>query len=160
MKEDPVAICNLGNETVYDLRFTDNDTLWVLGEKTLTVLDTKGNVCGTYYLAARRLHSYDFSAEGFAVLCLNMLETGEEYAVVTVDQNGAEMAYAELSGVVDVTACGKYVTVLTARELSVFRRYLQPYTQTPNTWLATSAFARTDGTVLLVTGNSAHLYLP
>jgi hypothetical protein len=159
-REEPVAIYNLGNETVYDLRFTDDHTLWVLGEKTLTVLDAEGSLLGAYQLASRRLHSYDFSAEGFAVLCLNMLESGESYAVVTVDRNGRELACTELTGVLDVTACGKYLSVLTARELFVFRRKLQSYAQTPNTWLATSAFVREDGTVLPVTGNSAHLYLP
>ena len=60
----------------------------------------------------------------------------------------------------DVSAAGDYVAVLTVNELTIFKQDMTVYADTANSWGARRVLVREDGSALLVTNESASLYLP
>ena len=60
----------------------------------------------------------------------------------------------------DVSAAGSYLAVLTSSELTIYKSDLTVYASASNSWGARRVLMRADGSALLVTAESASLYLP
>lgn len=160
-EEEPLHTIALGDELIYDLRFTEDDTLCVLGEKALTFFCADGSVKGEYSLSEMELEAFDLGGNGFVLLQTNMNMAGSSTAICSVDEAGTKLGeFAVIGNLLDISAKGKYAAVLTSEELVVLRRDMSVYARVPNTWLATGALMRADGTVILVTSSSASIYIP
>ena len=62
--------------------------------------------------------------------------------------------------VLDLSAAGRYVGVLTASGLTIYTRDLTPYKTLQNTMGARNVVLREDGTAFLVGNDTARLYVP
>ena len=62
--------------------------------------------------------------------------------------------------ILDFSACGKYVAVLTSQNLNVYHKSLELYATTNQISGYTDAIVRKDGSVLVVSSDKASVYLP
>ena len=78
-----------------------------------------------------------------------------------MDSDGETIASLELEDqILDLSAAGRYVAVLTAAELTIYTKDLQPYQVLDNTMGARNVTLRSDGTAYLASGETAQLYIP
>ena len=132
-----------------------------MGQKTVTLLSTEGEILRQINLESNPLVSCDFSSKDFVVILQRMGIAGEGYRITTLDGSGEELGVKELNERVrSVSASGRYVAVLTDSEAVVYRRNLKRYAYTKDIGPATSVIARPDGSALLVSGTEAVLFLP
>ena len=152
---------DLGPELVYDLRYLGDDTLCAIGETDVQFYTADGEAAGTYVYNDCYLKDFDAGGDGFLVLSLNMYRAGNRYSLVTVDEAGQELGTVYVGQeILSLSACGKYVAILTPEGLSVYDRGLELYAQTADVGSATSVLMRRDGSVLLLGGGEGHLYIP
>lgn len=160
-KDEPVCTLSLGDALVYDLRFTQKETLCIVGENSLSFYDMAGDVQGVYDLSAAPMGAFDLMGEGFVLVQTNMYMAGSDVAVRSVDYSGKELGVLPVEGnLLDISANGSYAAVLTSEELIICRRDMSVYARVPNTWLATSALMRDDGTVIVAASSSAAIFIP
>lgn len=160
-REEIVHQFSLGSELFYDLFFTDDDELCAVGEKALHFVATDGKEIGTYLYRDPYLKDFDRGGDGFLTLSTNMYRAGNRYSLTTVNENGREIANRFLGQeVLDLSACGRYIAVLTQGKLTVYTQSLAVYHETTDVAGATSVVMRNDGTVLLLGNGQGKLYIP
>ena len=59
-----------------------------------------------------------------------------------------------------MSSAGRYLSVLTADGLTIYSGALEPYHSTANLQGARRVLQRSDGSVTLISGETARLYLP
>ena len=81
--------------------------------------------------------------------------------LVTVDKNGEALGTLDVrEEVLSISASGRYLAVLYADRLEVYNQDLQPYAALRGIGSAREVLMRPDGSVLLLSGGSASLFLP
>jgi len=159
--ESPLLDVSLGNDMPYDLYFCDSDTVCVIGESGVTYVDTAGTVTGSCSYSQPFIKEYDRGGNGFLTLLVNMYSAGNRNTLQCVDHNGGELGSLYLGeDVLDISAAGKYVAVLTNENLSIFNSALEVYAQTVETRSATSVVMRPDGSALLLGSSDGSLFIP
>lgn len=159
--EDIQQVIPLDNQLIYDLYFVNEQTLCALGESSVCYVRTNGEPIGEYSYSNQYLKNFDNGGSGFLTLSVNMYKAGNRYSVITVDEKGQELAQLYLGQeILDLSACGKYIAVLTPQRLTIYNRSLEVYAQTAETGSATAVVMREDGSALLLGGGQGRLYLP
>lgn len=159
--EDIQQVISLDNQLIYDLYFVNEQTICALGESSVRYVRTDGEIVGEYSYSNQYLKNFDNGGSGFLTLSLNMYKAGNRYSIVTVDEKGQELAQLYLGQeILDLSACGKYIAVLTPQGLTIYNRSLEVYAQTAETGSATAVVMREDGSALLLGGGQGRLYLP
>ena len=152
---------SLGNELIYDLEFTDNDTLCAVGENSISYLTSSGERMGKYDYDDAYLKDFSFGGSGFLTLTLNMYKAGNRYRVVTVGTDGEEIGSLSTDAqILDVSAAGTYVAVLTAKNLTIYNAALELYAEQENTGSATNVVMRDDGSAILLGSGQGTLFVP
>ena len=152
---------SLGNELIYDLEFTDNDTLCAVGENSISYLTSSGERMGKYDYDDAYLKDFSFGGSGFLTLTLNMYKAGNRYRVVTVGTEGEEIGSLSTDAqILDVSAAGAYVAVLTAKNLTIYNAALELYAEQENTGSATNVVMRDDGSAILLGSGQGTLFVP
>lgn len=154
--EAPVTL-SLDAQMIFDMAFLDDERVCAVGESSLQFFTADGKLLREYSLQTGSLSAYRFG-NGMVAAAYDLLSGGS--ALVLLDAQGKELAYAELSGaVLHLSVCGDYISVLTERELRIYDRSAQLCGSTGNVgW--SSSLVRSDGTVLCLTGHSAALFIP
>ena len=107
------------------------------------------------------LKEYDLGGDGFLALAVNMYRAGNRNSLVTVSETGEEIASVYLGReILDLSACGGYVAVLTPDQLTIYNKSLEVYAETSDIGTATAVLMRADGSALLLGGGAGWLYLP
>lgn len=151
----------LGNLLVYDLGYLDDALLCAIGETEAVFVQGDGTRLAQYDYGGRYLKDYSLSGDGFLALALNTYQAGSRYSIVTVDARTGEPSERYLGvEVLSISACGRYLAVLTVDGLNIYTSDLELCAQTEETGAATRVIARSDGTALLVEGASASLFIP
>lgn len=159
--EEPVGSVSLGNELIYDLNFVKNDLICAVGESSVQFVRTDGTVVGSYSYEGQYLKDHDGGGDGFLALTLNMYKAGNRYTVVTVNDKGEELASLYLGEeIVDLSANGKYLAVLTPEALTIYHCDLKVYSRTTEIAGVTSVAMREDGTAVLIGNGSGKLFIP
>ena len=159
--EDTAVTVPLGEELVYDLRFVGDERICVIGSSRISWYSVSGEKIGSHELQPQYLADYDMYGDGFVLLNVNKYITGDASRVVSVDHTGKVLGQLELEEpVLNISACGKYAAVLTAKRLIICRRDLSIYAEAENIWMASDVLMRKDGTAIMVAGSSADLYIP
>ena len=159
-EQEPVQIA-LGNQLIYELDYLQDRYLCAVGETSLQLLRTTGEIYGTYGYNGEHLMKYDINGDGFVTLALNPYQTGSQYVLKTVEYDGQERASLALGQeVLHLSAAGDYVAVLTASGLQIYTSDLQLYAQTDDILGITQVLMREVGTAVLVAANHASLFLP
>lgn len=151
----------IGNTLIYDLRFVSKDCLCVLSEHCLYFYDLEGQQQGSFSFGDSYLKDYTFDGSGFLTLVMNLYQAGNQYTVVTVDYAGNELGRVSPGEqILDVTAAGKYLAILTSNQLSIYDHTLKEYDVSDNTVSATNVVIRDDGSAIMLANGHGTLYVP
>ena len=159
--EEMAGEISFGNELIYDLDFTDEETILAVGEQHARWFSLGGEQLGSYDYSDRYLKDFDFGGSGFLTLVLNMYQAGNRYQVTTVDAAGEALGSLDFDEqILDFSAAGKYVAVLTAGQLRIYDNTMHLYAHTENESGATNVVLREDGTALLIGSGRAARFVP
>lgn len=159
-KEEAFATVVLDGFTVLDMDF-DASGLWLLGESSLVTLSAKGELQQEYRFDPGYLKGYALEGDGFALLLLGKYRAGSASHVVTVDHDAQPIARQELTGqVLSMSACGRYVALLSGRRLDIYTRDLELYATLEDTQSARHVALSSDAGALLANSQEAWLYIP
>ena len=152
---------SLGSQLIYDLLFVGDKTICAIGETSVQYLTLDGTFLGSYSYQDRYLKDFTADGDGFLTLAVNMYKAGNRYSLVTVDEKGKEIASVYLGQeILDMSACGRYLAVLTPEGLTIYTQSLSVYHQTVETGNATAVVMRKDGSALLLGNGQGWLYVP
>ena len=156
-RTDTPAELSLDAQIIYDMAFTDSDSLCAVGESSLQFFTPEGTLLREYQMQSGRLSAYRFTPDTVAA-AYEHYQGGS--TLVLLNAQGKELANLEIKeAVLHLSTCGNYITVLTERELRIYDCTLQLCGSTENkSWQA--ALARSDGTAICLTDHSAVLYIP
>lgn len=158
-EREPDAVCSLGNNTILALNWA-SEPLRVLGENALAFVSSDGTLAGTYSYDRRVLKGFSLEGDSCALL-LGKYRAGSSADLVLVDAAGEELASLPMDQqVLSMSAAGRYLSVLTADGLTIYSGALEPYHTVAGLQGARRVLQRPDGSVTLITSETARLYLP
>ena len=154
------ARCTLRGSVVYDLTAAGSGFCAVT-EEQLCFIGTDGVMTAAYDYGGDYLRRVSVSEDGYAAVLLGRYRTGTQHRVVTVGDDGRELASLELDAEVSsLSAAGRYVAVLTGEELYIYDRQLALCAQLEEVSQAREVLMRSDGSAVLAGSTAASLYLP
>lgn len=152
----PSMSASLGNNVILDLN--GDSAVWCIGDTGISVL--QGSSIETWSYQEQHLKNYAFSEE-FAAVLVGKYRAGSQAELYTIDSQGTPSVGRVISEqVLSLSACGKYVAVLTADRLDIYTQSLDRYATLEGTSGAQKVLMRDDGTALLIGSSTAHLYVP
>lgn len=158
--QTPDAVCSLGNNTVLALDW-QSDVLRVLGEDSLDLVSKDGALIASYSYGGRYLKGFSLSGGDFSTLLLGRYRAGTDAQLITVDDQGGELAALPLNQqIISLSSAGRYVSLLTPDGLSIYTQELELYHDMSATQGVRKLLQRSDGSVFLISAETARLYLP
>lgn len=154
-REEPVAQVPLGNQLIYDVTFWGKDTICALGETSLVVFTTDGEVLGTY--PCDKVVAFDLEGNSFAAL---VYEAEGGYELATVDKQGRELGRVSMESFYGLDVAGKYVARLDETGLVISGKGLETWFESQDGLNATGVQACDNGTAFLTDSQRARLFLP
>ena len=159
-KAEAFNTVELNGFTVLDMDF-DSQGLWLLGENCLLTLSEKGEELGRYDFDPAYLKGYALSGDGFATLLLGRYRAGSASDLVTIGRDGEPLGRLDLTGqVLSLSACGRYVAILSGQRLIVYTKDLTQYAVLDDSRHARHVTLCDDGSALLADSQDAWLYIP
>lgn len=168
----------LSSMVVYDLTETEPKAAWNVaggvalglderGGRQIAVCDTAlvcggadGTVYGSYDFAGAYLRGWAVG-EDYTVLQLNRYYAGSLGRIVTVGQDGAEMASLDVSEeIIGISAAGRYIAVLYTGRLVIYTPQLLEYARLENVDRAKGVLMCADGSALVLESEQAVRFLP
>ena len=144
---------------VYELGAVDG-RFCAVTDKALCFVKNDGAVTEYSYQGAT-LSRCSLGGGKFAAVLLENYSSGGLTHLATVNTAGEEIAsLAVESEVLDLSAAGRYLTVLYSNRLAIYDQKLQPCTVLEDVSSARRVLMRADGSAVLVGTNAASLYLP
>ncbi len=158
-REEPTRTISLGSNVVLSIRSAGR--CWILGDKSLVILDSSGVITATYDYQDRYLKMGTLQGDGFATLFLSRSSSGSSGTLVTVGADGEPYGQLELEGQAQALAAqGRDVALLTTGEIIAADRKLERYTTSPNQQGIRNVAVYEDGTVALINSAAVSLYFP
>ena len=159
-EEEPYGNYDITDGLVADIGWVDGKFAAV-SDTSLTFADIKGELEGSFGYKGAHLREYDLHGDGFAAVLLNRYQSGSVGQLVTVGADGTELGSLEVSEEVqDISAAGRYLAVLYLDRLVIYNQALETYASLKGTESARGVLMRTDGSALLLSSESAKLFLP
>ena len=159
-EEEPYGNYDITDGLVADIGWVDGKFAAV-SDTSLTFADIKGELEGSFGYKGAHLREYDLHGDGFAAVLLNRYQSGSVGRLVTVGADGTELGSLEVSEEVqDISAAGRYLAVLYLDRLVIYNQTLETYASLKGTESARGVLMRTDGSALLLSSESAKLFLP
>lgn len=106
------------------------------------------------------MQGFSLQGSGYALMFYSKYQGGSTGELVTVDETGVIGTVGLNDEVLSISASGDYVAVLTAAELSIYKSDLTLYASAENTWGARRVLLRNDGSAVVISSESASLYVP
>ena len=158
-REEPTRIVSLGSNVVLSVRSAGR--CWILGDRSLLVLDSSGVITATYEYGDQFLKMGTLQGDGFATLFLSRSSSGSTGTLVTVGADGKPYGQLELEGqALALAAQGHDLALLTTGDILAADRKLEKYTTTPNQKGVRNLAVYQDGSVALVNSAAVSLYFP
>ena len=159
-KTEPVANYDITDGLVAEI-CEKGGSLVTVSDTCLTVADTKGEILGSYAYGDDYLREFEMAGDGFTVLLLNRYQSGSVGRLVTIGPEGEELGTLDIrKEVLSVSACGRYIAVLYPGSLVVYNQNLNVYATLNGITDIKEALVRADGSALLMSSQSASLFLP
>lgn len=156
----PTVSVELGNSVILALE-ERGGIIRALGDYGFWAVDQSGTLLGSVTWADRFLKNYTLSGEEFSAALLSQYRAGGSSALYVMDQNGALSRTLPLSEqVLCLDSAGQYLAVLTADRLDLYTADLTLYSSLSGTQGARKVLLREDGTAMLISTDSARLYVP
>ena len=158
--EEPVANYDVADGLLVEISAGD-DRFITVSDTRLTYADAKGTITGSYVYGDVYLREYDLSGDGFAALQLNRYQSGSLGQIVSIGTDGTELGVLDVSEeILDISAAGRYLAVLYANRVIVYDPNLKVYATLTGIDQVRGVLMRPDGSVLLLSAESAQLFLP
>ena len=158
--EDPVGDYDVSDGLVLAIG-QQGDRLVTVTDTCLALADRDGGDQTRYDYSGAYLREYALEGDGFTALLLNRYRSGSVGRLVTVDDQGEEIASLEVRDeVLGISAAGRYLGVLYLDRLVIYNQELQEYAALNGISYARTVLMRQDGTALLVGSQKAELFLP
>jgi len=157
--ETPTADVDLGQRLVL---WTDwvGDVCCLICREDVLFYDTAGKLLGSYTPGDRTITGAA-AVDGCLALSLSAGRTGDRDALVILSSDGSVQSEKTLGRSVEqLSAAGDYLAVRTPQGVSLFTARLETYGEVTDSGDLQAAYARPDGSVLLVNGQGVALYLP
>ena len=159
-EDSPNWTCSLGGGAVLELRW-DSSGIWALGESAVSSVNTRGELVGSYDYTGRFLKGFSLDGTGTAALLLGKYRAGSSSELSVVNPDGEVRASLPMDEqVLSLSAAGRYIAVLTADRLDIYNQDLELYASLDGTLSAQKVLQRADGSAMLISNNTAHLYVP
>ena len=160
---EPLLDVPMTGKAVYDVDMVGRR--WcAVSEEGLYFLGTDGKKSDEtrfYDFEGTYLRRCSLGGDGFAAALLGRYQYGTQTHLVTVDEEGVQLAILEAEKeVLSLSAAGKYVAVLYSDELVIYDRNLEVCARLEDLSSARLVLMRADGSAVLVGADSASLYLP
>ena len=156
-----VARYPLGNQYVYDARYLSENRLCLLAQDSAAFFDNDAQLLAEYDYSAGHLRGFAFGGSGFVVLLLSRSVTGDQYTLVTLDENGNVITETQWNrSIRSMSARGNYFAVLTDTAMYVFTKEQRNDSTLGEIGAATTVLMREDGSAILVENGKAVLFLP
>lgn len=158
-REEPTRTISLGSNVVLSIRSAGR--CWILGDKSLMILDSSGVITSSYDYDDQYLKMGSLQGNGFATLFLSTSSSGTAGTLVTVGTDGKPYGELALDGqTLALAAQGHKVAVLTTSEVISADRKLDSYTTSPNQRGVRNLAVYEDGSVALINSAAVSLYFP
>ena len=158
--EDPVGDYDVSDGLVLAIG-QQGDRLVTVSDTCLVLADQDGEELSRYDYSNSYLREYALEGDGFTALLLNRYKSGSVGRLVTVDDQGEEIASLEVRDeILSISAAGRYLGVLYLDRLVIYNEDLQEYAALNGISYAKSVLMRQDGTALLAGSQEAELFLP
>ena len=159
-REDPEGEAVLADHLALDLGWLGSRYASVADDAML-LLDAQGAETARYTYGGAYLRQYTLEGDGFAALLLNRYQAGSVGRLVTVGEDGEELASLDVSQeVLDISAAGDYLAVLMGDGLVIYNRQLEEYGRLADAGYASRVLMSGDGSALVIGGSGAFRYLP
>jgi len=156
----PIVSVDLGNSVILALE-EQSGMIRALGDYGSWTVDQTGALVGSVNWADRFLKSYTLSGEEFSAALLSQYRAGGHSSLYVMDQNGDLLDTLSLGEqVLSLDSSGQYLAVLTADRLDLYTADLTLYSSLTGTQGARKVLLREDGTAMLISADSARLYVP
>ena len=143
------------------LSILSSNKCWVLGDKSLMILDSSGVITGEYGYDSRYLKMGTLQGDGFATLFLSRSASGSSGTLVTVDDDGDEIGRLSIQGqALALAAQGQNIALLTTGDVYTTSRKLGAYRTQPNQLGIRNLAIYEDGGIALIGSASVSLYYP
>lgn len=156
----PSAVWSLGNRLPLELVW-DAGGVRVMAEYAALAADSNLQQTGVVDWSDRYLKRYSLGCSDAFVILTGKYQSGSQTLLELYDTSGALLGSLESNRpILDVSAAGKYVAVLTAQQLEIYTRDLTLYSTIENTNSASHVVLLEDGSAFLANQSAAWLQLP
>lgn len=156
----PSATTQLGNSVILALRQMDN-SVFALGDRGAHILDSSATLAGSVDWSDLYLKNYSLTGDGFAVALLGKYRAGSQSILYTIDDKGILTGTLALEEqILSLSSAGQYFAVLTADRLDIYTNTMELYSSLSGTQGARKVLLRADGSAMLISADSARLYVP
>jgi len=156
---DAMAETTFPDELLFDLAFSDANTLCCISQSALHFVRTDGTERGAYFLGEYNLLDYDLGGDGFAAVYASAYRAGTGGTVMTVSSAGKLLGSAEMSrNVVSMSARGDRLLVMTGGDLSLYGRDMDLKDREEALMTAKRALLRPDGKIYLLSAYAAEQF--
>lgn len=159
MDQVPPETVSLGDNVVLSMR-ADSSICWILSDNTLFTLSSRGEMLNqSPYPGYLQRASLD--GNSFAVVLSSPSQSGNTGDLTTFDSNCKKIGTLRLDEpVLDMAASGRYVSVLTAKDLIIYTKNLEKeISRTENTNGVQRLTQYPDGNLMLIIDEAARLYI-
>lgn len=156
----PSATWSLGNRLPLDVVW-DAGGIRVMAEYAAMAADGNLQETGATDWSDRFLKRYSLGCSDAFVILTGKYQAGSQTSLELLDRSCAPLGSLD-SGrpILDISAAGKYIAVLTAQQLDIYTRDLTLYSTAENTSSASHVVLLEDGSAFLTTQDTAWLQLP
>lgn len=156
----PINTIDLGNSVILSLA-EQNGLIRALGDYGIWTVDQSGTLLGSLGWEDRHLKNYTLEGDEFSAALIGQYRAGGSSVLHLIDRNGQSTGTLSLNEqVLSLDADGPYLAVLTADRLDLYTADLTLYSSLSGTQGAKKVLLRKDGTAMLISTDSAQLYIP
>lgn len=156
----PSAVWPLGNRLPLDVVW-DSGGIRVMAEYAALAADNSLQETGAVDWSDRYLKRFSLDCSDTFVTLTGKYQSGSQTVLELFDRSGQSLGSLESSRpILDISAAGKYVAVLTAQQLDIYTRELELYATVENTSNASHVVLLEDGSAFLADQSTAWLQLP
>ena len=156
----PAVTTSLGSSVILSVQ-PSGGSIFALGDWGLHTLTPSGTLLGSVNWSDLYLKNYSLSGDGFAVALLGKYRAGSQSLLYAVDRSGTLIGTLPMEEqVLSLSAAGHYFAILTADRLDIYTENMELFSSLSGTQGARKVLLRADGTAMLISSDSAHLYVP
>ena len=155
---EPNLTSDLGSSVVLETRHTVSQ-VWSISDQNLTLTDHEGNNAVIDW-NDMHLKRYSLAGDGFAVALLAKYRAGSQGELWVVSSDGSHKSLEIDQQVLSLSAAGRYIAVLTGKQLNIYTKDLELYATLDSTQGARQVLLMEDGSAVLISADSASFYVP